>query len=147
LAAHVDLLPGAPVRVGRRIVALLEIRGVALRAHQVRVLEAPRPVQGIIRGDPLSRVQREPALLARVPGDGQALEPPPGKLHEVLLEGGDPEGVLDLEVGQLAVSAFGVDEELAVAREEARGDAVLAEGASRKSPSTVPAVAGCIARW
>src|SRR6266481_188984 len=127
LAADVELAPGRVVPVGLRVVALLEVRRVAFGAHQVPVLVAPRPVQRIVGRDLLARVEREPVLPAGIPRDGQALQPPAGELDQVLLERRHAEGVLDLEVGRLAVRAFGVDEVLALSLEEARHGTGLAE--------------------
>src|SRR3990172_1845980 len=111
LAADVQLAPAAPVRVRRRVVALLEIGRVALGAHQVPVLIAPRPVQRIVGRELLSPVKGKTTLLAGAPGDRQAREAPAGELDQVLLERLDAEGELDLEVGGLAVRSLRVDEE------------------------------------
>ena len=72
----------------------------------------------------LVRVLAEPALPAlllrpRVPGDRERLQAPARQFDQVLLQRIDAEGVLDLEVGELAVGSVGANEELAVAPEEA----------------------------
>src|SRR5262244_3170329 len=128
LASHVDLAPLALVAVRSRIVVLLEVRGVALRAHEVPVLVAPRPVQRIVGRELFVGIEGEPALPFHVPSHGEALEPPPGEFHQVLLQRRHAERVLDLEVASLAVGALRVHEELAVARVEARALAEVGEG-------------------
>ena len=77
-------------------------------------------------------IEVEPALAAlvlrpAVPGDRQRLQAAIGKLDQVLLQRIEAEGVLDLERGELAVGAVGLDEELAVLAEEARAHAVIVE--------------------
>src|SRR5215510_2468131 len=128
LAPDVDLAPLALIGVRHRIVVLLEIRGVALRAHEVPVLVAPRPVQRIVGRELFVGIQGKPAPPPHVPSHGEALEPPPGKFHQVLLQRRHAERVLDLEVAGLAVGALRVHEELAVAREEAGALAEVGEG-------------------
>ena len=93
----------------------------------------------------------EPALPAlilgpRIPGDAERLQPAVREGDQILLQRIDAEGVADLEVVELAVRPVGGDEELAVAPEEARGHAAWVKLASSKLPSTVSAVASCIAR-
>ena len=128
LAAHGDLAPGGLVGVVLRIVPLADPRGVALRAHHVPVLGRPGPVEPVRRGDDLVGVQRVPALLLDVPGDGEGLQPPAGKGDEVLLEREPPEGVGHLELPGLAVGAFGVHEVLPVFSGEPCGLPLLREG-------------------
>src|SRR5215813_11545969 len=127
LASDVDLAPLALISVRRCLVSLLEVRGVALCAHEVPVLVASRPVQRIVGRELLVGIERKPALSPHVPGHGKALESSPGKLHQILLERRYPEGVLDLEVAGLAVGALGAHEELAVTRVEARELAEVGE--------------------
>src|SRR5262245_51303579 len=108
LASHVDLRPGGSVAVGCRVVVLADIRRMAVRAHVVPVLLTAGPVQLVAEVDALVRIEVKPALparlaRARIPDDRQRLEPAAGQLDQVLLEWSQPEGVLDLEVGQLAV--------------------------------------------
>ena len=118
LARDVQLVPGRVVGVGRRVVVLGEVRRVAIGAHQVPVLVAPGPVELVVRRDALVGVEREPALLVGVPRDGQALQPPPGELDQVLLQGLDAERVRDGVVAQLAFGALGVHPVLLAAAEE-----------------------------
>src|SRR5262249_60658398 len=97
LARHGDLGPLRRVAVLRRLVALPEIRRVALRALVVPGLVASGPVEWVPGREPL-RVEREPALAARVPGasvpgQAQRLEPALGKGDEVLLKRPHPERV------------------------------------------------------
>ncbi len=77
-------------------------------------------------------IEMEPALSAlllrtAVPGERQRLQATVGKLHEILLQRIEAEGVLHLEGGELAVRAVGLDEELAVLAEKARTHAVIIE--------------------
>ena len=72
-------------------------------------------------------VEVEPASTLRVPRDRERLEPAAGLRDEVLLERMDAEGVGDVEVGDGSVGSVGVDDELPVAAEEARNDAVPLE--------------------
>ena len=89
-------------------------------------------MQDVVVADLLVRIEVEPALAAlvlrpAVPGDRQRLQPAVGKCDQVLLKRIDPERVFDFELGELAVRAVGLDQELAVAAEEARLDAVMLE--------------------
>ena len=64
----------------------------------------------------------------RVPGDGETLQGASGKRRQILLERLDTERVGQLEVGEPAVGTLRVDEEPAVAPEEAGSDAEMGEG-------------------
>jgi len=70
----------------------------------------------------------KPAFPLRVPGNGQALHPAAGELYQVLLQGFDTEGILDLEVVQLPICALRMDEILAVLFKKARRDTEVSEG-------------------
>ncbi|MNR19277.1 hypothetical protein D3C85_1360600 [compost metagenome] len=123
-AAHADLGPAGGEAVACRIVVLAQVGGVAIRAHEVPVLCRAGPAQRIAVADLLLRVEMEPALPAlirrsAVPSDGQCLQAPVRKLHQILLQGFDAEGVADAELGQLAVGAVGKDEEAPIATVEA----------------------------
>ena len=131
-AADRDLVPVRREGVLGRVVAFGDLARVTVRAHEVPVLRAPRPVQFVAEIDLLVRVLPEPALAAgflgpRIPGQRERLQAPARQLDQVLLQRLDAEGVLDLEVGELAVGAVGADEELAVAREEVRCNALVGE--------------------
>ena len=133
LAADRDLRVAGVVAARRVVVALADIGGVAVGAHEVPVLRALRPVQLVTVVELLRGILPEPALAARlggtrVPGDGHGLQPTARQFDEILLLRLDPEGVLHLEIGELAVGSVGADEELAVALEERGGDAVAAVG-------------------
>ena len=128
LARHVDLGEGGAVRVGRRVVALRDVRRVALRAHEVPVLVRAGPMEHIVVRDRFLRIEVEPALpaflrRARVPHHVQRLIAAAREGDEVLLERVHAEGVRDLVVVHRAVGAVRVDEELAVARGEGARDA------------------------
>src|SRR5712692_4064389 len=127
LAADVEGAPRRPVRVGRGIVALSQVRRVALGAHQIPVLITARPVQGLPGSDRLVRVEGQPALLPGVPGHGETLQPTAGESDQILLERRDAERVRDLEIGERAVGARGVDEESSVPLEEARCHSEMGE--------------------
>ena len=119
------------------VVALADIRRVAVRAHEVPVLRALRPVQFVAMVEHFFGVLAEPALSAglfrpRVPGDRHRLQAAARQLDEVLLLRLHTECVPHLEVGELAVGSVGTDEELAVALEELRGDAVAGVGRARE---------------
>ncbi len=132
LAGDVDLVPGGGVAVGIGVVALHQIGRVALGAHRVPDLVAPRPVERIAGGDPLVRVEVEPAPAALfrgpgVPGDSERLQAPAGKPDQILLQVLDAEGVEDLVLGGLPVRPLGLDEEPAIPLVEAGRDAELCE--------------------
>ena len=122
-AADVDVRPGGRVAVGLRIVVLVEVGRVALRAHAVPVLRRVGPVKPVVRVDVLDRGDAEPAVLARVPGDRQGLQAPARERHEVLLQREPAEGVGDLELAHLAARPVGVDEIAPVAAVETGGHA------------------------
>ena len=65
---------------------------------------------------------------ARIPGDGERLQAPIGKLEQILLQRRQPEGVGDLEVGQATIRPLGAHDEPAVTAQEGRRDAVLRVG-------------------
>lgn len=117
---------------GFGVVVLLQIGGVAVGALVVPVLVDAGPVQVVTGLELLLRVEVEPTLAAfllraAVPGNTEGLQAAAGKFDQVLLQRGKAEGVFDLEVGELAVRAVGVDEEFAVTAEEGAGNAVVAE--------------------
>ena len=132
LAADADLGPGGGEAIVRRIVVLAHAGRVALGAHEVPVLVQLGPVQDIVVADLLVGIEVEPALAAlvlrpAVPGDRQRLQAAIRELDQVLLQRIDAEGVFDLERGELAVGAVGLDEELAVLAEKAGAHAVVVE--------------------
>ena len=105
---------------------------MALGAHPVPVLATAGPVQFILGRDALVGIKVKPASAAcfpgtRVPGDGQGLHPPIGESDQVLLQGGDAEGVADLVILKFAVRPLGRDEKAALAAEEAAGDTEMGE--------------------
>ena len=131
-AADRDLVPVRREGVLGRVVAFGDLAGVTVRAHEVPVLRTPGPVQFVAEIDLLVRVLPEPALAARflgprIPGQRERLQASARQLDQVLLQRLDAEGVLDFEVGELAVGAVGADEEPAVAREEVRCNALVGE--------------------
>ena len=127
LAADVERAPRRPVRVGRGIVALSQVRRVALGAHQVPVLIAAGPVQGLPGRDRLVRGEGQPALRLGVPCRSETLQPPAGESDQILLERRDAERVRDLEIGDGAFGALGVYEEPSVPPEEARCHSEMGE--------------------
>ena len=132
LAADRDLVPVRCESVLGRVVAFGDLARVTVRTHEVPVLRAPCPVQFVAEIDLLVRVLPEPALAAGIlgpciPGHRERLQAAAWQLDEVLLQRLDAEGVLDFEVGELAVGAVGADEEFAVAFEEVRCDALVGE--------------------
>ena len=132
LARDVDLGEAGRETIGLRVVALVQIGRVALRAHEVPVLLKPGPVQRIAGPQRLVRVQVEPTLSAlragsRVPGDAERLDAAVRELDQVLLQGRRAERVTDLEIGELPVRAVGVDEVLPAAPEERRGHTRVSE--------------------
>ncbi len=132
LATDRHLRPRGREAVVRRVVAFAHIGRMAIGAHEVPVLRALRPVQLVAEVDLLVRVQVKPALaalgcLARIPGDRQGLNLPAGQFDQVLLQGLEAVGVLDLELRKLAVGAVGAHEVLAVAPGESGGDSGVAE--------------------
>ena len=132
LASDVDLGVAGGEPPSLRIVVLPDVRRVALGAHVVPVLARARPVQLVPVVHVLARVEVEPALpalgpRARVPGDGERLQPAVGELDQILLERSRSERVLDVVVVERAVGAIGPHHELAVPAREGRGDAGVAE--------------------
>ena len=135
LAGDVDLGERGFVTLLGGEKALLHVRRVALGAHEVPVLVGTRPVEGVVVGHGLLRVEVEPALAAlflraRVPDDVQRLVAASGKRDEVLLQGIDAERVRDRVLVELPVGAVRLNEVLAVALEEGRGDAEMRERAA-----------------
>ena len=117
----------------RVVMTLTHLRRVTVGAHDVPVLRATRPVQFVAMIERLLRVLTEPALAtlglgARVPSDRHGLQAAARQCHKVLLLRLDAEGVLHLEIGEPSVRAVRADDELAVAFEERRGDAVAGVG-------------------
>ncbi|WP_319325864.1 hypothetical protein [Bradyrhizobium sp.] len=105
---------------------------MALRTHEIPVLVQLRPVQGIVAGDGVVRVEMKPALTAllfrpRVPGDGEGLDAAVREFDQILLQRIDAEGVFHLEGRELAVGPIGLDQELAFLTEEARAGAGVVE--------------------
>ena len=127
LAADVHFRPLGVVRVRLRVVVTPQVRRMALGAHQVPVLVAPGRVQRIVGRVAVVGIEREPALLLRVPRDRRRLQASAGKFDQVLLQRRDAERVLDLELGGFAVAAFHRDVVLAVALGERRGRALVRE--------------------
>src|SRR5262249_23090547 len=127
LTAHVDLGPRGRVVVGARVVALLQLGRVAGRAHRVPALIAAGPGEHVAGRRLLVGIEMEPSPCGYVPRDRERLEPAAGLREQILLQRIDPEGVRDLEVGERAIGSVGVDDELPVATEEARDDAVARE--------------------
>src|SRR5205807_9119644 len=135
----------------RRLVILGDPGRMALRAHEIPVLVQLGPMQDVVVLDLFVRVEMKPALAAlllgtRVPGDGERLQPPVGKLDQILPQWIDPERVFDLESRELAVRPVGLHQELAVLPEEARVNSVIIEAGVVEIPSTDFSVACAIAR-
>src|SRR5262245_34066217 len=132
LAGDIHLAPGRLEGVARRVVVLPQVRGVAVRAHEVPVLLTPGPVQLVAVPDVFARVEMEPALPARalrpgVPGNRERLDAPSWQLNQILLQRIDTERVLDLEVGQLAVRSVGAHPVAAVPLKKSRDHVVVPE--------------------
>ncbi len=130
LASDRHLRPGGPVRIAVRVVALLDVGGVAVGAHPVPVLRSARPVEPVGRRRRAVRVHMEPALLPDVPSGRERLEPSAREGDQVLLQGGDAEGVGHLVVVHRSVGPLGGDDEPVGLAEEVPGLApVLERGA------------------
>ena len=142
LAPHPDLRPGGLVLVLLRIVALAHSGGVAVGAHGVPALGAPRPVEPVAGRSGRAGVHVEPALLLRVPGRGERLQPPSREGHEVLLQRRDTEGVGHLEVAHLPVRPLGMDHELLALPEEPPGLAPVEEGGAGEVAEHRPVLRG-----
>ncbi len=132
-ARHVDLRPRRGETVGGRGVVLVDVGRVALGAHVVPVLVRPGPVQDVVVGDVLVRIQVKPALAALVlragvPADVERLHAAVGKGDQVLLQRVDAEGVGDAVLVQRPVRAVGAHVVAVVFLEEGRGDGVVGEG-------------------
>ncbi len=132
LARDVDLGPRRREAVLRAVVALLQVRRMALGAHVVPILLRPGPVQFVARRHPLVRVQVVPALpaglsFARVPRDRERLQPAATEVDQVLLQRGHAEHVGDREVAQHAVGAVRAHDEAFAVAEERRRHVVVRE--------------------
>ena len=106
---------------------------MALGAHEVPVLVELGPVQDVVVTDLLVGIEVEPALTAcllrsAIPRDRQGLQSAIGEFDQVLLKRIEPECVLDLESGELAVGAVGLDQKFVVLAKEARAHTVVVEG-------------------
>ena len=138
--------------LGAASIALLQVRRVALRAHEVPVLDRPGPVQRVVGRHALVRIEVEPALpavrlRARVPGDARAPGSGRRELDQVLLQRIDAEDVGDRGSRASWPSGPSVRTKiLAVAPEKVVVTPKCLKCALSKLPSTVPASAGCIAR-
>jgi hypothetical protein len=126
LAGDVNLRVAGVVGVARDVIALLEIRGVAVRALVIPGLVRCRPVQGMSVVQGLAGIEMEPDLATlvlgpRIPGQAQALEPAARKFDQILLEGRPAEGVADGKVLEFAIRTLGMYEEAAIPAEEAGG--------------------------
>jgi len=121
------------IGVRGRVIALLEIR-VWHSAH-IRFAFWKRPVQcNGSSGAILSPgTERTNAFLATSQAMVRLWRASTRETRRNIAGGAPPEGVLDLEVGRRAVSAFRVNEELAVAREEPRRDTKLTERGAAKN--------------
>ena len=132
LAAYADFRERGGITVVCRIIILAQAGGVTLGAHIIPVLVQLGPVQHVVMLDLLVGIEVEPMLSplllrAAVPGDRQRLHAPVREFHQILLQRIDPEGVLRLEGGELAVRAVDLDQEFPVLAEEARAHAVIVE--------------------
>ena len=101
LAIHIDAGVTRIESIFFRRVIFLQISGVALGAGAVPTLKGTGPVEWVRVIDGVVGVEMEPALTPfcpgpRVPGRAQRLESSIRKLHQILLEGLDPEGVGNL---------------------------------------------------
>src|SRR5271169_1708873 len=126
LAGDVDVRPGGVVAIICCAVILVDIGRMAFGAAKIPVLLQPRPMQWVVVPDRFVGIEMKPALTALglgplIPGDRQRLQASAGKCDQVLLQWIDAESVFDLEVRHLAVVSVGVDQELPVMAEEARG--------------------------
>ena len=126
LAGDVDLRVTGVVALALGVIALLQVRGMAVRALIIPGLIRRRPVQRMAVVYRLVRVEMEPVLPplllgAGIPGQAQALEPPARELDQILLKGPPAEGVADGVILELAIRAVGVDEKFPVPVEEAGG--------------------------
>ena len=148
LASGAELRPRRPVRVARRVVILAHVDRVAVGAHEVPVLRAPRPVQLVAVVDLVEWIDMEPALAAprlrpRVPRDRQRLQLASGELDQVLLQRIDAERVLHVEVLDAAAGVVGARDELFGAagrtttrrRRSETSTRRSARGPSRRSPA------------
>ena len=149
-ASDADLRPRRAEAPACLVVVLLEVGRVAPRALVVPVLIDAGPMQRIAGLQLSIGIEMIPALAARflgtrIPSNSERLKPPAGKLDEILLQRRDAEGVADLKIAERAIGAVGPNPELAVLLVERACDAVLAERAPSKRPSTVFSVASCMA--
>jgi hypothetical protein len=136
LAGDVDLRPGRLVAVPSEVVALRDVRRVALGAHRVPAAGGTGPVQHVARRDGFFGMEVEPALTAlaggpRVPGDAESLQAPPGERNQVLLERLDAEGVRDLELAPLALGVRCAHEQAPIASFETEVFVPVPEGGLR----------------
>src|SRR5262249_46071967 len=102
LATDADPGPCRTKRIAGRVVILAHAGRVALGAHEVPVLVQLGPMQNIVVLDLFVGIEMEPALSAlllgaAIPGDRQRLQAAVRQFDQVLLQGIDAEGVLNLE--------------------------------------------------
>src|SRR5208283_4916864 len=90
-AGDIDLRPRGRIAVLGEIVILAQIGGVAIGAHVVPGLVAPRPMQRIGARYLLAGIKMEPALALvllalRIPGQNERLYSTVGKRNQILLQ-------------------------------------------------------------
>src|SRR5271165_5251530 len=123
-AGDINLRPRRRVAVLGKVVILAQIGGVAIGAHVVPGLVAPRPMQRIGTCYLLAGIEMEPALavvllVSRIPSQNESLHSTIRKRDKILLQRRDTEGIGQVVILRLAIGAVGANIELAVFFEEA----------------------------
>ena len=118
LAADSRFAPGRAVAVAVVVIALAIGRSVALAAHQVPVLVAAAPVQGVAGRDRAFGVQAEPAATFGIPGHRERLQASTRQGQQQLLERTHAECVFGREFRPCAAGIAGDDGEAIAAAYE-----------------------------
>jgi len=127
LAADAQTVPLAGKAIAHGVEIALETRGMAFDTHEVGVLARLAPVQGILEVHTLAWIEMKPAMFLGIPGHPQRLQPPAGCLYQILLQGGDAEGVSDFEISGFTVCARSVDPETVIFMRETGGLSLVFE--------------------
>src|SRR5215510_6783724 len=113
LARDVDVRPAGFIPIRGGDVALPEVGGVTVRAHEVPVLGPTGPVQHVAGTDRAVGIQLIPALssgrLPRIPSKPKRLQASAWQLQQVLLQRINTERVSDIEVADDPIRAVGAD--------------------------------------